>query len=95
MNNQHPGILGTGAGVRPRKGLLGRIETLTPLLVFPVIIYTVVALLAGDSVGESGPAILGPLNSTLFSLSMISRSCHHGLTRRLKLGMQFPLSKPA
>ncbi|WP_233355700.1 hypothetical protein [Henriciella litoralis] len=53
-------------------GLLRRIETVTPLLIIPVIIYGVMSLLAGSDHGPDGPAILGMLNSTLISMPMIS-----------------------
>lgn len=57
---------------RSKPGLLGRIQTVLPLLIIPVGIYIVIALLAGANHTEAGPAVLGALNANFFSMTMIS-----------------------
>ncbi|WP_290748841.1 hypothetical protein [Henriciella sp.] len=66
---------------RKPMGLFRRIETITPLLFIPFIIYVVIAVLAGGSHMDETPAIAGSLNSTLFSVPMVS-----GVSWRMSVG---------
>ncbi|WP_018147743.1 hypothetical protein [Henriciella marina] len=63
---------GTRRGSRKQMGLFRRIETITPLLVFPLIIYVVIAVLSGGNHLGDAAAITGSLNTILFSVPMVS-----------------------
>lgn len=56
----------------PRGGLLRRVQTIVPLLFFPVLIYVVMTWMAGGAHTEAGPAIEPTLRSALFGMPMIS-----------------------
>lgn len=66
---------------RPKVGTLRRIEKITPLLVFPFIVYVIIAVIAGGQHMDETPAIAGTLNSTLFSISMVS-----GVSWKMQVG---------
>lgn len=68
-------------GSRKQMGVFRRIETITPLLVFPLIAYVIMAVLSrGDHLGDA-PAITGTLNTILFSVPMVS-----GVSWRMSIG---------
>lgn len=71
MSNEETGRA-TGRSARTRPGLFSRIQTVLPLLVIPVIVYIVIALLSGGNHTPQGPAVLGSLDTILFSVPMIS-----------------------
>ncbi|RIJ29592.1 hypothetical protein D1222_09375 [Henriciella algicola] len=62
-------------------GTFRRIETITPLLVFPLIAYVIIAVIAGGQHMDETPAIAGNLNATLFSVPMVS-----GVSWKMRLG---------
>ena len=66
---------------RPKMGTFRRIETITPLLVFPLIAYVIIAVIAGGQHMDETPAIAGNLNTTLFSVPMVS-----GVSWKMRLG---------
>ena len=68
----HLAAASEGRTPRRRRSLIRRLETVTPLLAVPVLLYVVVSWLAGGNHTEIGPAIEGHLNWTLLGMSMIS-----------------------
>lgn len=71
MSDHHPGTAGRrGSGTKP--GLFSRIQTITPLLFIPVVIYIVIALLAGGNHVGTEPAVVSALDTVFFSVPMIS-----------------------
>ena len=54
------------------KGLWSRVLGVFPLLLLPVLIYIIMAIVAGKSDDSGVPAILSALDASLFSIPMVS-----------------------